>query len=428
MLDEVGRHEALEYMTVQSRAEGRSVLETSTRDAGTVRDDAPGAASILLVEDDHGDAVLVQACLTEVGVPDSAIAWTRTLGDALTELQINPPDCVLLDLGLPDSEGFSAVPKMVSAAPDIAVIVLTGRRERDGLDALAAGAQDYLVKDTLTGALLERSIRYAVERKRAQQTQQQLREIRLSAAEQARLERGLLPRPLLRTDALACSTYYRPGRDNAVLGGDFYDVVEVADGRVRAIIGDVMGHGPDEAALGVHLRVAWRSLLLAGIEDERVLPTLAELLGAEEGHHPHYATVCDVTIEGDELTTRVAGHPAPIRCVDGRADYLDLQVGPPLGVQLASNRTPWPGTTVALTPGASIVLYSDGLLECYAAPSLSESLGIDELVEAMQRCARSGDPVSSWLSALVAGAPLDSVDDTAAVVLSRLGGVAPAPT
>src|SRR5579875_622175 len=295
---------------------------------------APSA--ILLVEDDHGDAVLVQACLSEVGVPDAAIAWSRTLTDALTELAISSPECVLLDLGLPDADGFSAIAAMVAAAPDIAVIVLTGRRERDGVGALAAGAQDYLVKDTITGELLERSIRYAVERKRAQRAQQQLREIRLSAAEQARLERGLLPRPLLRSDAIGWATYYKPGRDNAVLGGDFYDVVEIGEGRIRAIIGDVMGHGPDEAALGVHLRVAWRTLLLAGAPDQTVLPTMAELLRAETGDRSHYVTICDITLAGTTLTTRVAGHPAPILATGGDARYLDVRVGPPLGVQLAT--------------------------------------------------------------------------------------------
>ena len=76
---------------------------------------------------------------------------------------------------------------------------------------------------------------------------------------------GCCPKPLLRDDFVAGPAYYRPGRNLAVLGGDFYDVVEMPDGRVRAVIGDVMGHGPDEAALGVHLRVAWRSLVLADV-------------------------------------------------------------------------------------------------------------------------------------------------------------------
>jgi serine phosphatase RsbU (regulator of sigma subunit) len=385
---------------------------------GSEQTGARDAASILLVEDDPGDAVLVQACLSDVGVSDRSIAWTRTLSDALLELEINPPTCVLLDLGLPDSDGFSAVPKMVAAAPDIAIIVLTGRQERDGLYALAAGAQDYLVKDTLTGELLQRSIRYAIERKRAQHAQQQLREMRLSAAEQARLERGLLPRALLRTETVLCTPYYRPGRNNAVLGGDFYDVIEVADGRVRAIIGDVMGHGPDEAALGVHLRVAWRSLLLAGIPDSHVLPALAQLLAAEDGEHRHYVTACDVTLEGETLTVRVAGHPAPIVAAGTAARYLDVRIGPPLGVQVPASPTPWPDTSAELPSGSSLLLYSDGLLDVYARSRASDTLGIDELVDAVAQQVRTGQPATSWISALVTGAPNDSDDDTAAVVLT----------
>ncbi|HET6877778.1 MAG TPA: SpoIIE family protein phosphatase [Jatrophihabitans sp.] len=380
--------------------------------------DSVGTTSILLVEDDHGDAVLVQTCLSDVGIRDTDIAWSRTLGEALDELVLRPPGCVLLDLGLPDSEGYSAVHKMVAAAPDIAIIVLTGRQERDGIDALAAGAQDYLAKDTITGELLERSIRYARERKRAQRAQQQLREVRLSAAEQARLERGLLPRPRLRSDAVAATTYYRPGRDDAVLGGDFFDIVEVEDGRVRAVIGDVMGHGPDEAALGVHLRVAWRTLLLAGVPDDRILPALADLLGAEEDEQ-HYVTVCDVTIEGETLTMRLAGHPAPILSDGEKPRYLEAAIGPPLGVQLPGGiAAKWPETAVEMPAGSSLILYSDGLLDAYAGAPEVQGLGIEELVDAVHTCVRSGQPATSWIEALVGSAPRESIDDTAVVVLT----------
>jgi serine phosphatase RsbU (regulator of sigma subunit) len=376
---------------------------------------------ILLVEDDHGDAVLVQASLSEAGIPDDAITWTRTLADALTGLAAQP-GCILLDLGLPDADGYSAVHKMVEAAPDTAVIVLTGRQERDGVDALAAGAQDYLVKDAITGELLERSIRYAIERKRAQRTQQQLREVRMSAAEQARLERGLLPNPLLRSGGVACATYYRPGRDDAVLGGDFFDVVETTDGRVRAVIGDVMGHGPDEAALGVHLRVAWRTLLLAGTPDDQILPTLADLLAAEQDVRPRYVTVCDLTIDRGEATVRIAGHPAPVLCVGTAARYPELAIGPPLGVTLPGADLRWPGTRVPLPAGSSVLLYTDGLLDAYAADLLSESLGIAELVAAVEHCMRQGGNAESWLPALVGNAPREAIDDTAAVVLTVADG------
>lgn len=378
--------------------------------------------AILLVEDDPGDALLVQACLAEAGLPDHAVRWNQTLADALDTLDTldtfgEQSTCILLDLGLPDAMGVAAVRRVVAAAADIPVIVLTGRQESDGVAALGAGAQDYLAKDELTAQLLQRSIRYAVERKRAQQTQARLR---LSAVEQARLERGLLPRPMLRTDTVVCSTYYRPGSDGAVLGGDFFDVVEVADGTVRAVIGDVMGHGPDEAALGVHLRVAWRTLLLAGADEESVLPTLARLLRAEQGGSGRFATVCDLTISGTGMTVRLAGHPAPVISKRGEATYPALAVGPPLGVTGPGGvtLTGWPSTRVDIAADSTILIYTDGLLDAYAATGDKPSLGVDELVAAVGSCARSGESAAGWIPRLVGGAPRDSTDDTAAVVLT----------
>ena len=381
---------------------------------------------VLLVEDDEGDAVLVRSCLAESGHPDSEIVWRRTLTEATAALKAYPV-CVLLDLGLPDADGLTALLAVVEAAPDTAVIVLTGRHDPSGIDALAAGAQDYLVKDDITADLLDRSIRYAVERKRAQRTSQQLREAQLSSAEKARLERGLLPTPLLRTDAVECSTYYQPGRDHAVLGGDFYDVIETSDGVVRAVIGDVMGHGPDEAALGVHLRVAWRTLVLAGTPDAHILPSLANLLEAESGGAAGFVTACDVTIDlsRSRATLRVAGHPAPLRCAYGKTLYLDVEVGRPLGIESpGAGADPdggdgrWPETIVSLDPGSSLILYTDGLLDAYAVAETETTLGIDELVAAVTSCALEGVEARLWIPSIVGTAPNQSIDDTAVVVIT----------
>lgn len=381
-------------------------------------------ATILLVEDDRGDAVLVRACLEQAAVDPAAITWARSVAEAVEALAAGPA-CVLLDLGLPDAEGLAALHAVVDAAPDTPVIVLTGRHDSGGTDSVAAGAQDYLVKDDITPELLDRSIRYAIERKRAVRTRQQLREARLSSAEKARLERGLLPTPLLRSDAASCSTYYQPGRDHAVLGGDFYDVVETADGRLRAVIGDVMGHGPDEAALGVHLRVAWRTLVLADTPDTEILPRLATLLEAETEGAFGFVTACDITVDpaGGTASVRTAGHPAPLLCAEGRTSYLEVEVGPPLGVKAprAAQRWVdtggWPQTSVFIGAGSSLILYTDGLLDAYAAAT-GTTLGLDEMIEAVTSCASGGGAVSSWIPKLVGAAPSESIDDTAVVVLT----------
>ena len=130
--------------------------------------------------------------------------------------------------------------------------------------AVAAGAQDYLVKGKVDGQVLIRAVRYAVERRRAEASLLRLREEQLAAAESARLERGLLPSPLLAGSPVRARSFYRAGRTRSVIGGDFFDAVLGPTGTVHAIVGDVCGHGPDEAALGALLRVSWRALVLAG--------------------------------------------------------------------------------------------------------------------------------------------------------------------
>lgn len=376
-------------------------------------------SGVLLVEDDEGDALLVRECLREAGLADEDLIWCRTVAEGVEALA-DKPSCVLLDLGLPDAEGLSALHTVVAEVTTTPVIVLTGRHDRAGVEAVAAGAQDYLIKDDLTPELLDRTIRYAVQRRQTQATEVQLREERLLAAENSRLERGLLPKPLLRTDFVSCASHYRPGRARAVLGGDFYDVVEMPDGRVRAVIGDVMGHGPDEAALGVHLRVAWRSLVLADVPDEQILVTLSRLLGAESPGGI-FVTVCDVTLERDSgLSVRVAGHPPPLRCADGVASYLDVAFGPPLGIRDDQPQRSWPVTRSDLPPGSALVLYTDGLLDAYRQVDSLTSVGLDELLAVTSASLATAGALDDLLETVVAHAPMQAADDTALVVL-RVG-------
>ena len=166
---------------------------------------------LLLVEDDPGDAFLVGELIAEVD-PDLAVTVAGSMPEALPQLADS--DCVLLDLNLPGYAGLDGLHTLLGADPLAAVCVLTGLDDEHlGTDAVAAGAQDYLVKGKVDGPLLIRAIRYAVERRRAETSLLRLREEQLVAAESSRLERGLLPSPLLAGSDVHSVTFYRAGRN-----------------------------------------------------------------------------------------------------------------------------------------------------------------------------------------------------------------------
>ncbi len=319
---------------------------------------------VLLIEDDEADALLVREYLADAGLGVS-LSWQQSLAAATPELAAGPV-CVLLDLGLPDSVGFDGIRHVLSLAPDAAVLVLTGADESLGIAAVTAGAQDYLIKGQVDGATLSRCIRYAIERKRANESARKLREAAIRQAEYARLERGLLPVPILNDSSLYHSLRYRPGRDQALLGGDFYDLIELSDGTLHALIGDVCGHGPDEAALGVCLRVAWRTLVLSGHESSLILNCLQEML-IRERHRPEvFATVATMSIDiasGDGVI-HIAGHPPPVLLGSWPTTLGDGRGGPPLGLFDEE----WPHIPIALGPQWSLMFYTDGLIEGRGGP------------------------------------------------------------
>jgi serine phosphatase RsbU (regulator of sigma subunit) len=315
---------------------------------------------VLLIEDDDGDALLVEEMLLDSDTP-MFLDRVETMAAAVS----GPvhADCVLLDLQLPDAVGLAGLNRLREHAPNTAVVVLTGQRdELTGVAAVASGSQDYLVKDQVDGPLLVKALRYAWERKRAEEVEQQLLQQQLLASENSRLERGLLPTPLLTDPNLTLATRYRPGRDGSLLGGDFYDAVELPDGTVQAMIGDVCGHGPDEAALGVALRIAWRSLVLAGLPDTEILATVDRVL-VHERIQPIFATACMVSIAPDRRSLRLclAGHPPPVLLTSEGSRLLpNDRLGVPLGL---SANPRWEPREVPLEPGWSLLLYTDGVFE-----------------------------------------------------------------
>ena len=122
---------------------------------------------LLLLEDNPGDARLVQAALADHAAGEFVITTVKRLADALARIGSEHFDAVLCDLGLPDSTGLATAQAVVTQSPGLPLVVLTGLHDADlGREAIQHGAQDYLVKGESDGSLIARTLRYAIERKR----------------------------------------------------------------------------------------------------------------------------------------------------------------------------------------------------------------------------------------------------------------------
>jgi diguanylate cyclase (GGDEF)-like protein len=124
-----------------------------------------GPIRLLLVEDNAGDAVLFRETIKEARAFQFEVTHRTCVDQALVFLAQQRPDMIVLDLGLPDAGGVEAVRKVQLAAPAVPLVVLTGLDdEASAIQALHAGAQDYLIKGQLSTSSLLRALRYALER------------------------------------------------------------------------------------------------------------------------------------------------------------------------------------------------------------------------------------------------------------------------
>ncbi|TQF06174.1 SpoIIE family protein phosphatase [Kitasatospora acidiphila] len=234
------------------------------------------------------------------------------------------------------------------------------------------------------------------------------------------LQRSLLPQQVHDSPGLEVAYRYLPASQLSEVGGDWFDVVPLACGRVALVVGDVTGHGLRAAATMGQLRTAARTLITLDMDPARVLRRLDDAAatateGAGEGQ---YATcVCVVLDPVDRICTAAcAGHVPPVvTALDGSVQLLDLPTGAPLGV----GGVPFESMEFRLPPDGLLVLCTDGLIE-RRDRDLDEGLELLRRIVAQQHggLERSCDAV---LAALVTG---DREDDIA-VIMARARVIGP---
>jgi serine phosphatase RsbU (regulator of sigma subunit) len=174
------------------------------------------------------------------------------------------------------------------------------------------------------------------------------------------LQHSLLPEAIPHVDGLEIAVRYAPGIGGIEVGGDWYDVIPHGEGSVFFFVGDVSGRGLGAATTMGYLRHAIRAYAAQGGGPGAVLSKLGDLVDrASDGY---FATVLcgQIDVARHTLTVACAGHFAPLVIDAAGARYVDVEVGPPIGVL---PRTVPPETTITVLPGASVLAFTDGLVE-----------------------------------------------------------------
>jgi serine phosphatase RsbU (regulator of sigma subunit) len=270
----------------------------------------------------------------------------------------------------------------------------------------AFGALGLLV--TLAGALLiERLIRRRIHAETLAEENAKLYADQRTVAQT--LQHSLLPQSLPEVAGLELATRYVAGVEGIDIGGDWYDIIHVDDGKLMFVVGDVSGRGLHAATMMASLRYAIRAYATQGDPPATILTKLSELVSISRDGH--FATVLCGTIDvaGHRMTLANAGHPEPLLIDGTRAAFVASKIGVPVGV---AGRTPYSEVTVPVPPNATLLAYTDGLVERRGE---SLDVGLQRLKDAS--IGDEGSVEDLLRRILIAAIPAGSDDDTAVLGL-----------
>ena len=339
---------------------------------------------ILVVDDEPGMLRAVDRVLGAihrvVGIQSSAQAVTVAL-----EFQ---PDLVILDVRMPEMDGFELMARLKSTHPAPDIILMTGSVDDMDQKLIRAlrGRAFYFIQKPFDRELLLTLVERCLElRWRREEHRQHTQRLERELAEARAFQQELLPDRHASTDRIAINCRYVSCSE---LGGDLYDYTMGSSGRVALIVADVMGHGVSAAMLTGVVKSAFRASdadeyapgavvqrvrsSLSAFGPERFVTLFAAVLAADTGRL-HYVN---------------AGHPAGLLWhADGRIERL-TSTGPL--VSPAFPPSAWEPHEVAMAPGDQLLVYTDGISDTLAG---EHDFGEEPIVAAIQRHAVGGVPL-----------------------------------
>ncbi|WP_030252871.1 SpoIIE family protein phosphatase [Streptomyces violens] len=235
------------------------------------------------------------------------------------------------------------------------------------------------------------------------------------------LQDSMLPHIEPRMAGCDTATRYLPGTRLGRVGGDWFDTIKLPGSRTALVVGDVMGHGLNSAAMMGQLRTAVQTMAAIDMQPEQLLRSLDDL--AQRLGDNYLATCLYVIYDPIEsrLTLANAGHipPVIVRAADGRSELLDLPTGAPIGV----GGVPFDAVTVPVAPGDRLVLCTDGLVEVRGEDI---GVGLAALAESAAHPAASMDEACDTIIRALAttlNKGRGGRKDDVALLMARLNGI-----
>jgi len=387
------------------------------------------SATLLIIDDDEVVRESLAAYLEDSGF--SVLQASNGL-QGLQIFEQEKPDLVICDLRMPQVGGLELIRQVTSIAPETPVIVVSGAGVmNDAVEALRLGAADYLIKPLEDLAVLEHSVRRALDRARLLLENQVYRQ-KLEAANREleaslhllqedqdagrQVQMNMLPTSPWSIDDFQFAHEIIP---SLYLSGDFVDYFRVDERRVAFYLADVSGHGASSAFITVLLKFMTTRLLfeskrsgtLPEFKPSEVLGHINRgLISCKLGKH---VTMVGGVIDEDtgELTYSVGGHlPLPVLYTPDEVRYLDGR-GLPVGL---FNEATYQDHVVELPERFSLTLLSDGILDLLPGDTLKEKEA--ELPQLVKAAGGSLDGLRQIFGLATLG---EMPDDIALLVLSR---------
>ena len=344
---------------------------------------------------------------TSLVAPRGAIAWIAPDGAAVRVLNsrhladgrtLTGPERVPMDARLPMTEALRTGRRVALDSPEETLLRYPGSAEEYRASGTQASLHVPLRSGQQTVGVLSvefdepgpphRSVGTLVQTV-ADMVAQGLERARLYEDEREAgltLQRALLPRQLPRLPGIRSAGRYRPGDSHLAIGGDWYDLLPLPDGRVGIVVGDVVGHGLQAAAVMGRLRSALAGIAPAARGPADALEQLDRFAAGVEGAEMATVTYAEFDPAQGALRYASAGHPyALLMDRSGQVRFLRGGRSTPLGVPTDGSR---PEERIAVEPGSVVICYSDGLVE---RRTESIMVGMDRLAAQVRRLARQ-DP------------------------------------